>query len=387
MNDYAKAAVVAVAVIAVGLIGFNVLGSAGNGVGAQPTASPSVAPSDAPSAMPGGQVAPPPLTGQFTSATHGFAISYPETWTTRPASTPWTGGFVDYMNPSGDVISQPTDPGDLWLAIASQPLGRRTPATFEDDVWQYLVDDDPNASGCSSATSPVTIDGATGVIGCETAVVTDGGRGYYVRLYTGGDDPSLGEVYDDAWFRSVLATMDLQPGDAAPPPELATDLDGEFTSASHGLSIRYPETWELRPASTAWTGGYVDWFSESGDLLHDPNRPGDAFLALASQPLAGRTALAFEADVWQSLIADDEAFASAAANAQPITIGGHQGVVAGQVALVTAGDRGYLIMLYTGGDDPRVDLEYDEAWFRSVLDTIELHPEDAVDLVASPAPS
>lgn len=200
MNTFAKVAVAAVAVIAVGYLGLAVLAPSASGPGGAPSVAPSASAS--------------PSFAPFTSERNGFSITYPATWSTNAATKPWTSGFVDFESPSGDVLFRPTNPGNLWIAVASQPLGDRTPAAWEADVWQYLVDDDPVTADCASAATPVTVDGATGVLGCGLALVTDGGRGYYVLLYTSGDDPSLDTQYDEAWFRSVLATMELHPEDA-----------------------------------------------------------------------------------------------------------------------------------------------------------------------------
>jgi hypothetical protein len=66
--------------------------------------------------------------------------------------------------------------------------------------------------GCT-ATEPIAVDGATGVIGadaCDVVAVTTAGRGYRIQLYTSGDEPSNG-AYDRAWFKEVLATVQLQP--------------------------------------------------------------------------------------------------------------------------------------------------------------------------------
>ena len=52
---------------------------------------------------------------------------------------------------------------------------------------------------------------------CTRAAVTTNGRGYFVWLYTVGDDPSLNAPYDGAWFEEVLATLRLQPEDAVDP--------------------------------------------------------------------------------------------------------------------------------------------------------------------------
>jgi hypothetical protein len=213
MNTFSKVAVAAVAVIAVGFVGLTFLGSGGTGVGGAPSASPSPTLTPAPSASPIADQTAPPLTGQFTSASHGFSIAYPETWSTRPATAPWISGFVDFSQESGDILYHPELEGNLWLAVASQPLGDRTPAEFEADVWQMLVADDP-ASDCAATAQPTTIDGAAGVICPQVALVTKDGRGYFIVLYTSGDEAWIGDVHDDAWFASVLATMKLDPASA-----------------------------------------------------------------------------------------------------------------------------------------------------------------------------
>ncbi len=84
-----------------------------------------------------------------------------------------------------------------------------------------LVSDDP-ASDCALSAEPITIDGAAGVICGDIALVTDGGRGYFVKLYTSGDEAWIGEVYDDEAFTSILATMELQPEDAVDAPSPAS---------------------------------------------------------------------------------------------------------------------------------------------------------------------
>lgn len=217
MNTYAKLAVAVVAVIAVGLLGLTFLRPDGSGVGVAPSAvpSPTVAPTATPTPTPTPKPTPtaPPLTGQFTSDRHGYSISYPEGWSTRPATAPWTAGFVDFGHEGGDVLYDASVPAHLFLALASQPLADRTPAEFEADVWQVLVDDDP-ASDCATTAEPITVDGAAGVICSNVVLVTAGGRGYFILLYTSDDEAWIGELHDDAWFRTVLATMELYPEDA-----------------------------------------------------------------------------------------------------------------------------------------------------------------------------
>jgi hypothetical protein len=212
MNTYAKWAIAAVVVLAVGALGLSVLRTSPTpGVG-----SPSPSPSPSPSASPDPS-APPPLGGTFTSSLHGISISYPTGWVTVPATEPWTAasGVYNFTSPDFDHIHDPVLEDHLFLELGSQPLAGKT-----GDAW--ISDFLGAPEGCEgAATEPITIDGASGLI-CERATaVAIGDRGYYVRLSTSGDEPWLATYYDEAWFRGVLDTLQLDPAaavDASPSP-------------------------------------------------------------------------------------------------------------------------------------------------------------------------
>jgi hypothetical protein len=73
---------------------------------------------------------------------------------------------------------------------------------------------------------------------------------------------------------------------------------------------------------------------------------------------------------------------------EPIAVDGATGLIGANgcnVAAVTIDGRGYLIWLYTSGDDAWLATTYDRAWFEEVLATIKLRPEDAVDVAPSPS--
>jgi hypothetical protein len=207
MNRYVPIGLGAAAVVAVVAVGAQLLGAApafGPGAGASPSVS--ATPPGAASS-PSGSVSGPPFTETFTSERTGITMSYPTGWAARPGTEPWTTSVPDYVSRAGDVVHDPARPeGILWIAVASQPLGEATPEAWSAET--IALDD-----GCT-ATEPITIDGASGLIGagtCSRAVVTTDGRGYFIWLYTGGDDPSLGMTYDQAWFKAFLATVQLQP--------------------------------------------------------------------------------------------------------------------------------------------------------------------------------
>jgi hypothetical protein len=197
MNTFARFAVAAVAVIAVGAIGVAILRPGTTpGIGGALSPSPSATPSPVPSPS-----SPPKLTESYTSAVHGFTISYPADWNVRAATEPWTAGIPFQQDPSGDLIETSNN---RFLLVASQPRGGRSSEAWFDAVSSNRDWDDT----CEPATVPVTIDGASGLIvthcdGTLTALVAVADRGYLVVLF--GFDES------EAWFQEILASMRLDP--------------------------------------------------------------------------------------------------------------------------------------------------------------------------------
>jgi hypothetical protein len=205
------------AVVVAVIVGAQFLGSPEGGVGTVPTATPEPTatpqPTATPAAPPPSALSAPPLTETFTSTQHGMTLSYPEGWSARAATEPWTEStyalLYDPPTPYIDYLSHPILGDHLFLNMASQPHGD---ATSEEWMAARMAGEE----GCT-ATEPIEVDGATGLIGgegCDVAVVTVGGRGYFIHLSASSDNPSAVASYDRAWFESVLATVQLNPEDA-----------------------------------------------------------------------------------------------------------------------------------------------------------------------------
>ena len=197
------------------------LGACG-GPATVPTASrvPSTAPAATATPVPSGPTtspaSAPPLTVTFTSTLHGISLSYPEGWTARAATEPWTDRTfpLSFLVPQADFLYDPTLTDHLFLAIASKPIGDSTP---EDWVAEQMA----SGEGCT-ATEPIAVNGASGLIGadgCNVVAVTTAGRGYWIQLYASGDELS---VYDLAWFEEVLAMVQLHPKEAIDTPPSAS---------------------------------------------------------------------------------------------------------------------------------------------------------------------
>jgi hypothetical protein len=290
---------------------------------------------------------------------------------------------VDFVSPESDVISDPIRDFELFLSLKSQPIGTSTAA-------QWLADM-PAKEECPQ-TQPVTIDGVAGTIGltgCDVAFVVDQGRGYVIRLYTGGDDPRLNSAYDRAWFEGFLSTVRLQPEKAvnpsAPPgraePSVG-ELTQEFTSPTFGYSTKYPAGWISNPTTGEGPSpGGADEFTSAG---------GGWYLRALSRPVPDGVVV----DDWVVRTlqhSDDPGCAPPRNTMESVTVDGQEGRVLGfcgtppapQIeASVVVGKTAYLYSLFDGRETP------DEAEARTLFDrfmaTVKLDP---ASVAGSPKPS
>lgn len=167
---------------------------------------------------------------------------------------------------------------------------------------------------------------------------------------------------------------------ASPPP-----LTQSFTSTVHGISVSYPEGWIARAATEPWTDCLYCSLALSFpqiDMLHRPPDDDSLFLRIASQPIGDSTP---EDWVAAQMASDDRCTTT-----EPIIVDGATGLSGGDtclVAVVTTAGRGYHIDLWMSPDDRDLVAQYDRAWFEEVLATVQLHPEDAVDVAPSASPS
>ena len=215
MNIYAKLAAAAVVVVAVGALGVWFLspGSSSAPVGGAPASSAGPTPSPSPSPEPSAV----PSSGSDCTATvrelhldtardlAGNAVRMDRRSLRR---RPGRGHLPNYGDPSVDLIYDPVHTGELWLMVASLPLDAADPDQWPADQFAGLE---------CPVTVPLSVDGATGLIGadfsrtdCSVVFVTAGGRGYQIRLYNSIDE----DAFDRGWFDEVLATVDLRPEDA-----------------------------------------------------------------------------------------------------------------------------------------------------------------------------
>lgn len=206
MNSYAKMAIAAVAVIAIGAVGLAVL-RPGSSSSVGGPAAPGVSPSPSPSPLLS-------LNQTFTSPSHGFSISYLDGWSSRAATERWTGSEPPtFASPFSDVMYDPALTDHLFLAVTSQALAGANGEEWANAVSSLTGWDDT----CTPTLEPVAIDGADGAVlssctgSIPRATAWAGDRGYLIWAY-GFDDQNGSD--DVAAFREILATVRLDPGSA-----------------------------------------------------------------------------------------------------------------------------------------------------------------------------
>lgn len=176
---------------------------------------------------------------------------------------------------------------------------------------------------------------------------------------------------------SLSRSPSPSPDPSAPPP-----LSSTFTSMMHGYTISYPTGWATDPATEPWLPtSALNFLSPIGDYLYDPVLNDHLFLGIASQALDGKGG-----DTWVTGFLTSPQGCGESAS-EPITVHGASGQACGSLVAFSVADRGYIVRLYTSGDEPWIARYYDAPWFRRVLETMQLRPEDAVDTAASPSAS
>ena len=179
------------------------------------------------------------------------------------------------------------------------------------------------------------------------------------------------------------AAPSVAPESAAVTPISPPPLTQSFTSPLHGISMSYPQGWVSQAATEPWTDSTFPFNYEipQADFLHDGSF--SLNLVFASQPIGDSTP---EDWVARQMASPDGCPATAT---EPITVDGASGLIGAgdcDIAVVTTDGRGYVILAGISPDKPSNATTYDRAWFEEVLATVQLRPEDAVDVAPSATP-
>jgi hypothetical protein len=211
------------------------------------------------------------------------------------------------------------------------------------------------------------------ITGCSTGPVTES---------PAAASPSVASAPTPALTPEPTAPSETPSASPSASPVTPPPLNQSFTSAVHGISVSYPEGWIAQAATEPWTDCLYCTGVLSApyvDVLHPPEPVGDGlFLRIASQPI-GESA----PEDW---VAAQMASGERCTTTEPIIVDGATGLSGGEtchVAVVTTAGRGYHIDLWMSPDDTDLVARYNRAWFEEVLATVQLHPEDVVDVAPS----
>lgn len=242
--------------------------------------------------------------------------------------------------------------GDACVNSTVKRFTARGSGTISGD---HLDADFPDGGGCGVSTVKVA---GSYAYRSESDTLLDQDRLTWNRALGGDPAPTQAPATD-------------APESAGPTPPLGNET---FTSAVHGISIDHPSGWTVLPATRPWSGD-TD-LGDAADFLFDPAYDSRLALLIASQPYGDRTQDEWRVQTLVGICADaGHAFGSwhvDGVSSMLLTCG------KASAALIPADERGYVILFLDRGEGPRTD-GYDENWFRTLLETVDLHPEDAVD--------
>lgn len=164
-----------------------------------------------------------------------------------------------------------------------------------------------------------------------------------------------------------------------------------FDSPLHGIRIDHPAGWTVRPATEPWGRGEVAFGSPDVDVIFDPTLRNDLYLAMVSRPLGGRSGQDWvQGHLPPSWGICQRAFGAGGGGGDPVD--GSYAWIEGcdtptgsdSVAIVATATRGYVIYLHIGDEVPAT---YTVPDFEAALETVDLHPDEALDaLSSSPSP-
>jgi hypothetical protein len=361
---FARVAIAAVLVVAVGLLAINVFPRQpdGSSIGGPPTPTPAQA------------VDFPNLTATFVSPRNGFSIKHPDRVALTPAKQLW--GFSKQVDDGFDVL-------ETGLAAVFKGASTETPSGNIDD---YVSDEHVLPGGCGvprSQQAEITIDGEPGRIAeCPNhieATVVAGGRLYLFTLsHDRGDARAV--------FDAFVATIDLRPKTAVAFPGLTTT----FFSPTYGFSFGYLDRGEgtLTPAKERWDPARGTPYDDAFDTV-------ETGLGAVFQGASTEIPKGVSIDDWTDAtlagLASTRAHICSGPRSEqvPITIDGKPGKISevggqgtlcsGQIVATAVVDRRlYVFTLGHTRNDAR-------AFFDAFAATIDLRPEDAA--VPSSTPS
>jgi hypothetical protein len=186
----------------------------------------------------------------------------------------------------------------------------------------------------------------------------------------------------------ALSLLANRPGIAgtspSPQPSPASGFS-RFTSPTQRISIDYPSSWQVRPATEPWRLDPVGFAATDIDVIFDPAHEGDLYIGLASGR-ASESLVGPSHDGWPDIQQAAQVCGGEGTNwgsgAGRYPVDGAQSWAGychydtasptNWFAFVGTATRGYVIYLHAA--DPSLSAYYGEDRFDALLDTVDLLP-------------
>jgi hypothetical protein len=173
------------------------------------------------------------------------------------------------------------------------------------------------------------------------------------------------------------------PASPSPTREFAT-----FSSALHRITIDYPADWKVRPATEPWGSGRLSFDASDVDVIYDPTRGDDLYLALVSKPLGRLSGEDWVDDMFDTPWICKGTTGAGSGDIYPPDVGryangvqcsgGGRTSASGHYLRVATDTRAYLIYAHVA-DEPALTLALEETYedfFQRIVLTVELEYRD-----------
>jgi hypothetical protein len=227
--------------------------------------------------------------------------------------------------------------------------------------------------------------------GSQIAYGLPGHDGLSIADADGSNVQTFGVAAPGPWHPGMVEEGAAAPSrspSASPPPSPVAG-SSTFTSTVHGISIDHPVDWHVRPATEPWTDGELNFDSPAADVIYHPALRDRLYFVMASQPFESPS----EAEDWDGTAPGDWDGLGHVQLCLPGE-GGHgmggpfpvdggraielQACGSFAVAINWADTRGYVVALIVR-DEQGLRETYDHRYFDAALETVDLHPKEAVE--------
>ena len=297
---------------------------------------------------------------------------------------------VSVMNADGSdahqILANDTTRGASHvLGLAWSPADDRIAFGNDVDTYTFAPDGSGFTQVLADGTRPYWSPDGSQLAYSPLCLQDEDGCSLAIANSDGSDARVLGFARSGPWHPGGAEIPPAPIPTETPPTPSSRPFTERFDSPLHGLSIGYPSGWRTRAATEPWAHDAVAFGAPGVDVISHPTLQDDVYFAVVSEPLGGTSGSDWvDGDLLPSVGICTEP--SSGGRGGGYTLDGAHGwagscgshTAGGHFVTVATATRGYIIYLHVA-DDRLLQATYDEDWFEAALETVDLHPEDALD--------